>query len=69
MANREMVHCKEPVPKNMKNYSQKRNCTPSSNFRIYVSVSDFYIPTIDLHILLQEICGPILGIYQSLTDT
>jgi hypothetical protein len=29
-------------------------------------VSDFYIPTIDLPILLQEICGPILGIYKSL---
>jgi hypothetical protein len=28
-----------------------------------------YIPTIDLPILLQEICGPILGIYKSLTDT
>jgi hypothetical protein len=28
-----------------------------------------YIPTIDLPILLQEVCGPILGIYRSLTDT
>jgi hypothetical protein len=34
-------------------------------FQIHVSVSDLYIPTIDL---LQEICGPILGIYKSLTD-
>ncbi len=40
-----------------------------SNFHIQVSVSDLYIPTIDLPILLQEICGPILGIYKSLTDT
>ncbi len=31
--------------------------------------SDLCIPTIDLPILLQEICGPILGIYKSLTDT
>jgi hypothetical protein len=31
-----------------------------------VSVSDLYIPRIDLTILLQEICGPILGIYKSL---
>jgi hypothetical protein len=30
---------------------------------------DLYIPTIDLPNLLQEICGPILGIYKSLTDT
>ncbi len=29
----------------------------------------FYIPTIDLPILLQELCGPILGKYKSLTDT
>ncbi len=39
------------------------------NFHIHVSVSDLYIPTTDLPILLQEICGPILRIYKSLTDT
>jgi hypothetical protein len=33
-------------------------------FHIHVSVSDLYIPTMDLPILLQEICGPILGIYK-----
>jgi hypothetical protein len=32
-------------------------------FHIHVSVSDLFVPTIDLPILLQEICGPILGIY------
>jgi hypothetical protein len=32
-------------------------------------VSDFYIPTIDLPILLQGICGLVLEIYNSLTDT
>jgi hypothetical protein len=31
----------------------------SPNFQIHVSVSDLYIPAIDLPILLQEICGPI----------
>jgi hypothetical protein len=41
----------------------------SPNFLIHVSVSDLNIPTIHLPILLQEICGPILGIYKSLTDT
>jgi hypothetical protein len=41
----------------------------SPNFHIHVSVSDLYIPTTDLPILLQKICGPILGIYKSLTDT
>ncbi len=38
----------------------------SPNFHIHVSVNDLYIPTIDLPILLQEICGPILGKYNSL---
>jgi hypothetical protein len=41
----------------------------SPNFNIHVPVSDLHIPTIDLPILLQEICGPILGIHKSLTDT
>jgi hypothetical protein len=39
------------------------------NFHIQVSVSDLYIPTIGLPILLHEKCGPILEIYKSPTDT
>ncbi len=39
------------------------------NFHIHVYVSDFYIPTIDLSFLQKKICGPIPGIYESLTDT
>ncbi len=51
-------------------YSQKRKLSGHGpNVHIHVSVSDLYIPTIDLPILLQEICGPILGIYKSLADT
>ncbi len=38
------------------------------NFHIHVSVSELYIPTMSLPFLLEEICGPILGIYKSLTD-
>ncbi len=41
----------------------------SPNFPTHVSVSDLYILPIDLPILLQETCGPILRIYKSLTDT
>jgi hypothetical protein len=41
----------------------------SPNFHIHVSVSDLYITTIGLPILLEEICRPILGLYKSLTDT
>ncbi len=39
------------------------------NFHIHVSVSELYIPTMELPFLLEEICGPILGLYKSLTDT
>ena len=42
---------------------------PQSRFPHSVSVSVLFIPTIDLPILLQEICGPLLGIFKSLTDT
>ncbi len=35
----------------------------SPNFRIHVSVSELYIPTMGLPFLLEEICGPILEIY------
>ncbi len=38
------------------------------NFHIYVSVSELYIPTMGLPFLLEELCGPIVGIYKSLTD-
>jgi hypothetical protein len=37
----------------------------SPNFHIHASVSDLYIPMIGLPILLEEICGPILGLYKS----
>ncbi len=35
----------------------------SPNFHIHVSVRNLYNPKINLAVLLQEICGPILGIY------
>jgi hypothetical protein len=50
-------------------FSEKEYLGLSPNFHIHASVSDLYISTIDLPILLEEICGPILGIYKSLTDT
>jgi hypothetical protein len=38
------------------------------NFHIHVSVSDLFISTIGLPILLEEICRPILELYNSLRD-
>jgi hypothetical protein len=38
----------------------------SPNFYIHASVSDLYIPTIGLPILLEEICRPILRLYKLL---
>ncbi len=37
-------------------FSEKELRGHSPNFHIHVSVNDLYIPTIDLPILLQEIC-------------
>jgi hypothetical protein len=41
----------------------------SPNFQIHVSVSELCIPTMGLTYLLEEICGPMLGIYKSFTNT
>jgi hypothetical protein len=47
--------CKETMPKIRSTYSQKRNCLATSLMSyILVSVSDLYILTISLPILLQE---------------
>jgi hypothetical protein len=49
-------------------FPEKELRSHSANFHIHVWVSDLCIPTIDLPILLKEICGPILGIHKSLAD-
>jgi hypothetical protein len=43
-------------------FPEKEYRGDSPNFHIHVSVSDLYIPTIGLPILLEEICRPILGL-------
>ncbi len=50
-------------------FPEKKLRGHSPNIHIHVPVSDLYISTIDLPVLLQEICRPILGIYKSLKDT
>jgi hypothetical protein len=39
------------------------------NFHIHVSVSELYIPTMGLPVLLEKICRLILRIYKSLKET
>jgi hypothetical protein len=63
------LRCKEPTENSKQIFPEKDLRSHSPNFHIHVYVRDLYIPTIDLSILLQEICAPILGIYKSLTDT
>ncbi len=41
----------------------------SPNFRIHVSVSELYIPTMGLPVLLEDLCRLILGIYKSFKNT
>jgi hypothetical protein len=61
-------HCKDK--KFLKQiFPEKEYRGLSPNFHIHVSVGELYIPTMGLPILLEEICGLILGIYKSLTDT
>ncbi len=43
-------------------FPEKEYRDVSPNFHIHASVSDLYIPTIGLPILLEEICRPILGL-------
>ncbi len=52
-------------------FPEKEYQSLSPNFHIHEPVSNLYIPTIGLAILLEEICRPILGVglYKSLTDT
>jgi hypothetical protein len=44
-------------------FPEKEYLGLSPNFHIRVSVSELYILTMGLPFLLEEICGPILGIY------
>ncbi len=63
-------HCKDKMPKIWNNYSQKKTIAvrvPISTFMLWANY--MYIPTMGLPFLLEEVCGPMLGIYKSLTDT
>ncbi len=66
----DMITLQRQNAKNLKQiFPEKEYRGLSPNFHIHVSVSELYIPAMGLPFLLEEICGPILGIYKSLTDT
>jgi hypothetical protein len=50
-------------------FPEKELCGLSPNFHIHVSVSDLYIPRSVCICCCRKICGLILGIYKTLTDT
>ncbi len=50
-------------------FPEKEYLGLSPNFHIHVSVSELYIPMMGLSFLLEEIYGPILEIYKSVTET
>ncbi len=50
-------------------FPEKEYRSLSLNFHIHFTASELYISTMGLPFLLEEICGPVLGIYKSLTDT
>jgi hypothetical protein len=48
-------------------FPEKEYWCLSPHFHIHASVSDLYIPTISLPIVLKEIFRPFLGLFKSLT--
>ncbi len=64
------IHCKDTILKVLKKiFPEKELHNRSHNFYIHVSLSDFYIPTIGLPILLQEYMWTDPGKIKTLTDT
>jgi hypothetical protein len=62
-------HCTDKMPKigNIFLFWEKRGLSP--NIHIHVSENNLYISTISLSILPEKLCGPILGLYNSLRYT
>jgi hypothetical protein len=64
------VHCKDAVAKKRNKYSQKRNCVASGPIFTCMCLWAIYIlPRWVCLFSCRKICGPILGINRSLTDT
>jgi hypothetical protein len=63
-------HCKDTIAKIRKKYSQNRNCSALVPISTFMCLWVIYIfPGSACLFCWRKICGPILGIYKSLTDT
>ncbi len=64
------THCKDTILKIWNKYSQKRNCVASVPISTFMYLWAIYIfPRSICLFCCRQMCGPILGIYKSLTDT
>jgi hypothetical protein len=50
-------------------FPEKEYRGPSPNFHIHTTVTELYITTMGLPVLLEKMCRLILGKYKSLKDT
>ncbi len=65
-----MVHCKDTILKIRNKYSQKSNCSAPVPISTFMCMWAIYIFQRSICLFCcRKICGPILEIYKSLTDT
>ncbi len=63
-------HFKDTIPKIWNKYSQKRNCAALVPISTFMCLWAIYIfSRLFCLVCCSQICGPILGIYKSLTNT
>ncbi len=64
------MYCQETIQKGRNKYSQKGNCKATIPISTFPCLWTIYIFQRSIYLFwCRKICGPILGIYQSLTDT
>ncbi len=64
------IHCKDTIPKIRDKYSQKRNCATWVPISTFMCLWAIYIFARSVCLFCyRKICGPILEIYKTLTDT
>ncbi len=64
------MHCKDTIPTIRNKSSQKRNCAATALISKFMCLWAIYIfPRSICVFCCRKICGPILGIYKSITQT